>query len=542
MPSAACIRRVTVVFLLAAVLTQCAAPVPPRMKRVPFSSRRPAAELIEEARAKWMILARSDDSAARDQYNAAVGKLFDQFLCADRYDWNKCAALIGTRIAPASGRYVDPFKLDAFFPARLAPRHTVAWEELTPGIGVPAVGWKTTAPVGSKRDPYLLPNGIPYNITVVLAFDGKGAPEWRFVKRWVQDDERVGRASRRLAANWTAPNAFFWKMCDLDNLLLQNLFLPERFTDETGLYFLQPYDPKKIPLVFVHGLISSPDAFKNAINDLAPEPWFRKNYQIWLYNYPTGNPWAYSAMNFRTKMKEAAAYARAHGGSAQLDRMVIAAHSMGGLVTRSSVTPPGTVFYDAHYNKPFDRLNCSARTKELIREATLYTPLREPQRVIFMAVPHRGSPWADFRPSLWFARLIRLPKTLTVDLLDRAFLVANDIVDGEADPTRDPITSINTLSPSNPDTMALANLPLPRGIVFHSIIGDRGKGNAPGGSDGVVPYWSSHIEPVASEKIVPSNHSVPDNREATEELKRILKLHLGTAASAAGAQPTKRIR
>ena len=56
-----------------------------------------------------------------------------------------------------------------------------------------------------------------------------------------------------------------------------------------------------------------------------------------------------------------------------------------------------------------------------------------------------------------------------------------------------------------------------------------GKGNAPDCSDGVVPYWSSHVTPVASEKIVPCNHSVPDNPEAAAELKRILKLHLGSS-------------
>jgi hypothetical protein len=41
-----------------------------------------------------------------------------------------------------------------------------------------------------------------------------------------------------------------------------------------------------------------------------------------------------------------------------------------------------------------------------------------------------------------------------------------------------------------------------------------------------VPYWSSHVAPVASELIVASDHSVPNNLQASEELKRILKLHL----------------
>jgi len=45
-----------------------------------------------------------------------------------------------------------------------------------------------------------------------------------------------------------------------------------------------------------------------------------------------------------------------------------------------------------------------------------------------------------------------------------------------------------------------------RDIPYHSIIGDRGRGDTPNSSDGVVPYWSSHLDGAQSEKIVPSEH------------------------------------
>jgi hypothetical protein len=72
----------------------------------------------------------------------------------------------------------------------------------------------------------------------------------------------------------------------------------------------------------------------------------------------------------------------------------------------------------------------------------------------------------------------------------------------------------------------LNQLPLPRGIAFHSIIGDKGQGDTPESSDGVVPYWSSHIEPVETELIVPANHAVPNHPDASSEVRRILFLHL----------------
>jgi hypothetical protein len=205
--------------------------------------------------------------------------------------------------------------------------------------------------------------------------------------------------------------------------------------------------------------------------------------------------------------------------------MVVVAHSMGGLLTRSSVTDPKSVMYDALFDKPFDRLEVSAESRKFIQDGTLYRPLAEPERVVFLAVPHRGSPMATLRVSNWISRLIRLPKTLTVELLDTTLVAVGDVVQGE-DPTKRLPTSINSLSPNSPSTIALNKLPLPDDITFHSIIGDRGKCNTPESSDGIVPYWSSHVAPVASEVIVPCNHSVPNSPEAAEELKRILKLHL----------------
>ena len=86
--------------------------------------------------------------------------------------------------------------------------------------------------------------------------------------------------------------------------------------------------------------------------------------------------------------------------------------------------------------------------------------------------------------------------------------------------------SISSLSPQDKSNIALNTMPLPKGIHFHSIVGDRGKGDTPKSSDGIVPYWSSHVAPVDSELIVPSNHGLPDDVQASAELKRILQLHL----------------
>jgi hypothetical protein len=514
--------------LLAVLLCQCGAPQPPRCVRVPLASRAPAATLVASAREQWAILGNPSRSSewktASVGYNSAVGKLFDQLRCGPG-DWDSRAANLGTRIAPPDEFQADIANIDAVFPATQVDVKLLNNHKTTPGVGLPLVGWKETAPVGSKRPAYQLPNGFPYNLTATLEFNGSEPPTWHFAKRWLHNDRKIGTSTHTLAADWTAPNAFLWKMCDLDDLKIQNVILPGRFTEETGIYFLQPYDPNKIPLVLVHGLVSSPDAFKNIINEIAPEPWFREKYQIWLYNYPTGNPWIFSSMKFRELMREACAYARTKGHDRNLNQMVVACHSMGGLVTRSSVTDPGTKFYDAVFNVPIDQLKVSEPTRKLIRDCSIYQPLTEPRRVVFMAVPHKGSPVATTGPAVWISRLIRLPKTLTVELLDATIQTVSDVVTGAEEKPEIP-NSINSLSPENKHNTALATMPLPDNITFHSIVGDRGKGDTPDSSDGIVPYWSSHVSPVKSELIVPSNHSVPDNDAAAMELERILKLHL----------------
>ena len=108
------------------------------------------------------------------------------------------AAAIGTRIAPAGPLQTDLTNLDVLFPASDVNGRVVREHRFTDGIGVPLVGWKKTSPVGMPREKFLLPNGLPYNITVTLAFDGSSAPVWHFVKRWKQDDVLIGGTSHTL--------------------------------------------------------------------------------------------------------------------------------------------------------------------------------------------------------------------------------------------------------------------------------------------------------------------------------------------------------
>jgi hypothetical protein len=73
---------------------------------------------------------------------------------------------------------------------------------------------------------------------------------------------------------------------------------------------------------------------------------------------------------------------------------------------------------------------------------------------------------------------------------------------------------------------AVNKLPIARGVPYHSIMGDCGRGDTPNSSDGVVPYWSSHLPGAQSELIVNSDHGAQYNAAAIHEVERILKANL----------------
>jgi hypothetical protein len=84
------------------------------------------------------------------------------------------------------------------------------------------------------------------------------------------------------------------------------------------------------------------------------------------------------------------------------------------------------------------------------------------------------------------------------------------------------------MSPGDPFLRALNDLPIDPAITAHSIIAVLGEPPFIGKTDGVVAYESAHIEGVASEKVVRSGHSTQGHPDTVEEVRRILREHVGS--------------
>jgi hypothetical protein len=110
------------------------------------------------------------------------------------------------------------------------------------------------------------------------------------------------------------------------------------------------------------------------------------------------------------------------------------------------------------------------------------------------------------------------------------------IEDRAAAPFKRMPNSVDTFEPNDRFVRAMNKLTITPGIPYHSIIGDHGRGNSPDGSDGIVPYWSSHLDGAQSELVVHSNHNAQYNPQAIAEVRRILRLNLDAAGTSDRSQ------
>jgi pimeloyl-ACP methyl ester carboxylesterase len=288
-----------------------------------------------------------------------------------------------------------------------------------------------------------------------------------------------------------------------------------------GLIMLHPYRPGSVPVVLVHGTASSPARWADIVNELQNDPKLRGRIQFWLFTYNTSNPILLSASDLRQGLQRIRTEIDPGGRDPTLDQLVVIGHSQGGLLTRLMVTDSGTRFWDAVTDVPFDKIDVSPETRALVERAMFFEPQPYVRRVVFIATPHRGS----FRVSSLVLGLVRRLVTLPLKVVGGITeLAKNRGLPKEAAPT-----AVDNMLPTNRFIRTLSASPIAPGVTAHSIIPVKGPGLPKGQDDGVVKYESAHLEGVASEKIVRSEHSTQSIPATILEVRRIIYEHLGIA-------------
>ena len=470
---------------------------------------------------------RSRRARAESVYEEALAGLLRTWNRAQApYQWRDGALFHAGersyRIRFTSDSHAEPVAAPELANLRLAAevRPGRAEEIAVEGLGVPVVGQLDDP----DAHPLLPPNGAHLTLTALLEFGPElpGQPRevhLRLVNPLQQSRRRIAGRDWPLAANYTAAKALALDDGFLKKFSLVGLFYPEKTLADSRIYQLDPYDPQRIPVVFVHGLMSDPHIWYPCINAIYADPVLRARYQPWYFLYPTGMSVPATSLRLRDSLAEARRRLDPQAQAAALNRMVLVGHSMGGLLSRMQAVDSGTDFWDAHFRKPPEAMRVSGSARERLTRSLIFERRPEVARLVFITVPHRGSELADKGFAMRLARFVRLP----VDSL----MLAKDLFSGNTDALQPQIEdwgpfaflSLSSLSPKHPYLDVLNAKPIP--VPHHSIIGHANGRTLEDSSDLVVPYRSAHLD-TGSELVVPHWHGCVEKPDVVAEVLRRL--------------------
>ena len=112
-----------------------------------------------------------------------------------------------------------------------------------------------------------------------------------------------------------------------DETAKQGMWRPLDFLigGNAGIYFLEPYSDPKTPILFVHGINGSPRNFAYLTEHID-----RAHFQPWLFYYPSGAHLENVAKRLNQMVEQLQ-------GQYKFKKIVVIAHSMGGLVARNFI-------------------------------------------------------------------------------------------------------------------------------------------------------------------------------------------------------------
>ena len=470
---------------------------------------------------------RPNDSSAQSIYNFSVARAVENVERAQIEPWKHKIDIVNngsdytlTTPTPIDSEH-DPSRYD-LFPTDSLKISGQFFKTRAPasGIGAPLVA-VDRAENPEFREQFKL-RRVYAPVTAIVKFSGKRA-ELEFVDPMKAERVAIGKRTFPLAIDLSAPTAMLIARERPERLGFAGVMDPQKYADTARLCQLQQYDPNRTPVILVHGLQETGASWAPMIDSLRDDPWIREHYQFWFFSYPSGYPYPYSAALFRRDLDGINRAFPNH------KRVVLIGHSMGGMICRLMITDAGDKIWRKFFGTSPAKTPMASETRKLLEEAFVFNHRPDVQRVIFISTPHRGSNLATSWIGRIGAGLVKTPRLFTTTYASTKPLL---IADPAARPLNRMPNSVDTLEPNDRFVEEVNKLPITPGIPYHSIIGDRGRGDTPHSSDGVVPYWSSHLAGAQSELIVPSDHGAQYNPQAIAEAKRILRMNR--------AAPTKR--
>jgi pimeloyl-ACP methyl ester carboxylesterase len=287
-----------------------------------------------------------------------------------------------------------------------------------------------------------------------------------------------------------------------------------------GLFFIEPYQPGKIPVVLVHGLLSDPLALVDMTNDLRAVPGFADRFQLWGFRYSTEEPFLESASLLRRDLYRAYATIDPAGQDPALGQTVLVGHSMGGLICELQAASSQDRLWTAVSTRPFHTIVATYEARRSLADMFFFNPQPNVRCVISVAAPHRGSSWA-VRPIGRLGAALAQPdaeRTARHEQLvrDNPGAFSEEVVN------RVP-TSIDMLNPNSAILAAIGSLPTNPCVEYHTIVGYGRTNLFEGEGDGIVALESALSPRAGRQTGVDASHVTIHRRmESVSEIVQIL--------------------
>ena len=397
------------------------------------------------------------------------------------------------------------------------------------GIGAPLVATRREGSLRDERRSHLAPNSA-MAVTAVLRFRGDleemtagtMTAEMDFFEHDGEREVTIRGLTVPVEFDVTAPLAYELAAArEWENEI--SAFMD---TDEAGVrnavLLTEPYQPGRIPVLFVHGTASSASRWAEIRNELQDDGLIAGNCQIWIYQYGSGAPILASAAGLRNGLSRVVRDLDPEGKDDALKQMVVIGHSQGGLLTRLLVTESDDRFWRTLSDKPLDDLELSDSERRYAQTLFFFDPSPYVASVIFLATPHQGSHIAGSWIGDIGAALVSVPKKVVrgAGRLAKRALGKGSKLDSFS-------TAVDDMKPGSAFLEALNESPMSPTVELHSIVAVDGDGPLDEGDDGVVSYPSAHLpQERATEVVVPSGHSCQEHPRTIAEIRRILREHL----------------
>ena len=396
------------------------------------------------------------------------------------------------------------------------------------GVGSALIGVKKASPDSSFKQTVPVSVFLRIDGTLTQFAEGGATASLEFYSAYEENLLEIRGRHPLLETDTTTPMTYALESSKIWDFGL-GVFLGKEFQSiPNGLYLTQPYQPGRIPVVFVHGTFSNPAWWLEMLNTLRADPVLRQKFQFWYFLYNSSAPILISAGDLRNALNDKVAQLDPSGRDHALREMVVVGHSQGGLLTKLTAVDTDNSLVRALTGKDLDALGLTKEKKSFVGKYLAVEPVPAVKRVVFIATPHRGSILSKY----YVRTLIKTLVTLPIKIIDTTLSIHDYLTDDVKrmiGSSKVP-TSIDGMSPDNPVLKALAATPLAEGITGHSIIAIEGDAIPPQGDDGVVAYTSAHLDGMQSEFIVRTGHSCQEHPFTIEEVRRILLEHLGAQA------------